>query len=119
MRNNQNCSSNITDTPETLPNGNDNVHPYSYATERSSKGKEYIQPYSYIKQPYLDISDISVVSVRQHIGKVENSFYFWDTSTSSQVSNNDGVVLEIYLDHKFQWSQEGLNCESLAYDAVT
>ena len=60
----------------TLPNGNDNVHPYSYATERSSKVKEYIQPYSYIKQPYLDISDISVVSVRQHIGKVENSFYF-------------------------------------------
>ena len=31
----------------------------------------------------------------------------------------DGVVLEIYLDHKFQWPQECLNCESLAYGAVT
>ena len=26
----------------------------------------------------------------------------------------DGIVLEIYLDHKFQWPQEGLNCESFA-----
>ena len=25
----------------------------------------------------------------------------WDTSTSSEVSNCDGVMLEIYLDHKF------------------
>ena len=31
----------------------------------------------------------------------------------------DGVVLKIYLDHKFQWPQEGLNCESLAYKVVT
>ena len=31
----------------------------------------------------------------------------------------DGVVLEIYLDHKFEWPQEGLNSESLAYEAVT
>ena len=38
-----------------------------------------------------------------------------DTTTSSQVSNCDRVVLEIYLDHKFQWSIEGLNCKSLAY----
>ena len=43
----------------------------------------------------------------------------WDTSTSSQVSNCDGVVLETYLDHKFQQLQEGLNCESLAYEVVT
>ena len=35
-------------------------------------------------------------------------------SISSQVSNCDGVVLEIYSDHKFQWPQEGLNYESLA-----
>ena len=34
-------------------------------------------------------------------------------------NNYDGVVLEIYLDHKFQWLKEGLNCESLAYEAVT
>ena len=31
----------------------------------------------------------------------------------------DGSVLKIYLDHKFQGSQEGLNCESLAYEVVT
>ena len=33
--------------------------------------------------------------------------------------NCNGVVLEIYLGHKFQWPQEGLNCESLAYEVVT
>ena len=38
--------------------------------------------------------------------------------TSSQVSNSSGVVLEIYLDHKYQWPQEGLNCESVAYEEV-
>ena len=37
------------------------------------------------------------------------SYFFWDTWTSSQVSNCGGVVLEICLDHKFQWPQEGLN----------
>ena len=31
----------------------------------------------------------------------------------------DSVVLEIYLDHKFQSPQEGLNCESLVYKVVT
>ena len=44
---------------------------------------------------------------------------YWDTSTSSQVSNYDGVLLEIYLDHKFQWPQGGLNCKSLIYKMVT
>ena len=39
---------------------------------------------------------------------------FWDTSTPRQVSNCDGAVLEIYLDQKFQWLQEGFNCEPLA-----
>ena len=33
--------------------------------------------------------------------------------------NCDGAVLEIYLNHKFQWPQEGLNCESLAYEVIT
>ena len=42
-----------------------------------------------------------------------------DTSTSSEVSNCDGVVLEIYLDNNFQWPQEDLNCESLAYKVAT
>ena len=42
-----------------------------------------------------------------------------DTLTLSQVSNCDGVVFKIYLDHKFQCPQEGLNCKSLAYEVVT
>ena len=41
-----------------------------------------------------------------------------DTSTSSQVLNCDGAVLKIYLNHKIQWPQEGLNSESLAYEIV-
>ena len=53
------------------------------------------------------------------VGQIKIILRNWDTSTSSQVSNCDGVMLEIYLDHKFQWPQEGLNCESLAYDVVT
>ena len=48
-----------------------------------------------------------------------SKFLCWNISTLSQVSNCDGVVLEIYLDHKFQWTQEDLNCESLAYKVVT
>ena len=42
---------------------------------------------------------------------------FWccDISTSSQVSNCDGVLLENYLNHNFQWPQDGLNCESLPF----
>ena len=43
---------------------------------------------------------------------------FWDTSTSSQVWNCDGVVSEILIDHIFQWSQEDLNCEPLRCQAV-
>ena len=31
----------------------------------------------------------------------------------------DGAVFEIYLDRKFQWLQEDLNYESLAYKVVT
>ena len=30
-----------------------------------------------------------------------------------------GVVLEILMDHKFQWSQEGLNCKPFTCNAVT
>ena len=43
----------------------------------------------------------------------------WDTSISSQDWNCDGVVLEIFMDHKFQWPHEGLNCEILTCNAVT
>ena len=31
----------------------------------------------------------------------------------------NSIVLEIYLDHKFQRPQKGLNSESLAYEVVT
>ena len=34
--------------------------------------------------------------------KLLNTLLYLDTSTSSQVSNCDGVVLEIYLHHKSQ-----------------
>ena len=44
---------------------------------------------------------------------------YWNTSTSIQVSNYDGVVLEIYLDHKFQWPQEGWTANHLTYEVVT
>ena len=30
-----------------------------------------------------------------------------------------GVVLQLYLDHKFHWPQEGLSCELLVYKVVT
>ena len=45
--------------------------------------------------------------------------FSWDTSTSSQFWNCNGVVLEIYLNHKFHWAQEGLNCEPLTYHVFT
>lgn len=68
-----NSSSDITDTPETLPKGNAYVQPYSHVTDISSKGKEYMQPYLHIQQPYLDLSDMTEVSVRQYRGKAEVS----------------------------------------------
>ena len=54
--------------------------------------------------------------------KIDDKYFSrpcWDTSTLSKVLNCDGVVLEIYLDHKFQWPEEGLKCRSLAYEIVT
>ena len=35
------------------------------------------------------------------------------------MENYNGVMLEIYLDHKSQWPHEGLNRESLVYEVVT
>lgn len=49
----------------------------------------------------------------------EKKIVCWDTLTSSEVSNCDGVLLEIYLDHKFHWPWEGLKCESLACEVFT
>ena len=51
---------------------------------------------------------------RIHSRLLEHLYYCWDTSTLRQVSNCDCLVLENYLDHKFQWPQDGLNCEYLA-----
>lgn len=42
-----------------------------------------------------------------------------DASTLSQVSNWNGVEMEIYLGHKFHRLHKGLRCESLSYDVVT
>ena len=33
----------------------------------------------------------------------------WDTSTLDQVSNFNGVMLEMIIDHKFQWPHDNLN----------
>ena len=35
------------------------------------------------------------------------NYAYWDTSISSQVSNYDGVVLEIYLDYKIPLTTGG------------
>ena len=43
----------------------------------------------------------------------------WDTSTSSQVGKCNGVMLEIFMNHKFQWLQEGLTYEPLICNTVT
>ena len=51
--------------------------------------------------------------------KLEYIVLNWDTLTSSQVLKCDDVVLEIYLDQKFQLPQQGLNFESLAHEVVT
>ena len=34
-------------------------------------------------------------------------------------SKCDGAVINIHLDHKLQWPQEGLSCEPFAYEVVT
>ena len=43
----------------------------------------------------------------------------WDTSTSSQVSNFDDAVLEIYMVNKFQWPSKCLKNKPLLSDVVT
>ena len=50
------------------------------------------------------------------LGKTKCGF---DISTSSHISNCDGAVLEIYLDHKSQQLQEGLDCKSLVQEVFT
>ena len=50
--------------------------------------------------PYLaNLGDIKLVVSKFELEEKKSCC---DTSTSSQVSNCDGVVLEIYLYHKFQ-----------------
>ena len=41
----------------------------------------------------------------------------WNELSSS--SSCDGAMHEIFLNHKFQWPQEGLNSEFIAYEVVT
>ena len=41
------------------------------------------------------------------------------TGSKDSVPICDGVMLKIYLEHTFQWPQERLNYESLAYKVVT
>ena len=43
-----------------------------------------------------------------------NSFQKFCSTINHNWNKCDGVMLEICLDHKFHWSQGGLNCESLA-----
>ena len=78
--------------------------------ERQKKKQTY-----FLKTYYLMHLSNSIV----HINACKTYYSSWVTSTSSQVSDCDGAVLETYLDHKFQLPQEGLNCESLAYEVVT
>ena len=54
-----------------------------------------------------------------YLGSIKLAFRCWDTSNLGPVSNCDGVNLEIYLDHKSQWPQEGFNCQYVAYKVVT
>ena len=62
--------------------------------------KEHL--YSLLKDEL--ICDVNCV----HSIKVLNGF--WMDKSEDYYDLWDGVVLEIYLDHKFQWPQEGLNC---------
>ena len=66
----------------------------------------------------------NVTNLAKKIRKVlEERETSWNADQKNLLSkiiteNCDGVVFEIYLDHKFQLTQEGLNCESLAYEVV-
>ena len=43
----------------------------------------------------------------------------WRTNLNADLNIYcDGVVLEIYLDYKFNWPQGGLNYDSLAYEVI-
>ena len=61
----------------------------------------------------LLLFDVSTWQGRQKLQKTMNQ------DIKSGILKFDGVVLEIYLDHRFQWPQECLKCESLTYEVVT
>ena len=65
--------------------------------------KEFCWILSEIPSPPFQIwgAELSAWEVLYFVGPEE--IVYWDTLISSQVSNCDGVVLEIYLDHKFLW----------------
>ena len=78
-----------------------------YVIEKKKKKKKKNQP------------DTSQMNEKSKYLFIFINIYYWDTSTSSQVSNCDGVVLEICLDQKLQWPQKHLNGESLPCQVVT
>ena len=52
-------------------------------------------------------------------GAIVSESYSWSFSNNFQIRNCDGVVLNVLMDHMFQWSQECLNCEPLTCSAVS
>ena len=83
-----------------------------YQTDTVTLGLCYIEDLIFLKNDIVWIW--TSLDVQSTGSSVEWYNKLWDTSTSSQVSNCDGVVLQIYLYHKFKWPQEGLNCKSFA-----
>ena len=65
-----------------------------------------------IKRVFAKLTTFYISRTKQNYTKTIN--FFW-----KNIKICDGIVLEIYLDHKLQLPQEGLNCESLAYEVVT
>ena len=69
--------------------------------------------------PTIFVADTKIIYGYNFVAPLKSKTFMLRYLTSSQVSNCDGAVLQIYLGHKFQWPQEGLTCKSLAYEAVT
>ena len=71
----------------------------------------------------LPLTDLAIWVFFQEIILLKQLKGYWRYCRISDefkivTENCDGALLEIYLDHKFQWPQEYLNCESLAYEVV-
>ena len=55
-----------------------------------------------------EAKDISKLNYLQGIYECEKK-----NKKQKKTKNGDGAVIEIYLNHKFQWPQEGLSFKSL------